>query len=289
MDLDLIQYFVEERVRIFLEEQKKTKELKMRVCNICEIEKDITEYNLTKDGKYKYKCCKSCYSIKRKEQTKRYCEKNKEVIKEKGRIYYIENKDVLYEKHRKWVEENNRNEYTKKWREENKEDIKIKNDIYFEKNKELIYYKKKEKYKSLTDEQKKMKNEKSRLNYHNNIENNRKNKNEYIKNRMLNEPLFKLAFNIRTLIRNSIKRQFTEKSKKTQEILGCSFEEFKIHLESMFDDNMNWDNQGTYWHLDHIKPISLAIDKEEVYKLNHYTNFQPLYWKDNLTKSNNYL
>lgn len=63
---------------------------------------------------------------------------------------------------------------------------------------------------------------------------------------IINDPLFKLCFNIRTLIRNSIKRQFTEKSKKTQEILDCSFEEFKIYLEEQFDENMNWNNKGSY-------------------------------------------
>ena len=85
-----------------------------------------------------------------------------------------------------------------------------------------------------------------------------------------------------------MKNRFTIKSKKTVEILGCSFEEFKLYLENKFDKKMNWDNQGSYWHMDHIKPISLAKTEEEVYELNHYTNFQPLYWKDNLTKSNFY-
>ena len=91
---------------------------------------------------------------------------------------------------------------------------------------------------------------------------------------------------MRNLIRNAFRRGFTTKSKKTIEILGCSFEEFYKHLESRFDDKMNWGNQGTYWHMDHIIPISSAKTEEEVYRLNHYTNFQPLYWLDNLIKSN---
>jgi hypothetical protein len=48
---------------------------------------------------------------------------------------------------------------------------------------------------------------------------------------------------------------------------------------------MTWENQGQ-WHLDHIYPISLAKNEQEVIKLNHYTNFQPLWAKDNLTKHN---
>ena len=103
------------------------------------------------------------------------------------------------------------------------------------------------------------------------------------------DQFFKLKFNIRNLIRNAFKRLFTEKSKKTIEILGCSFEEFKIHLESQFDENMNWENQGKYWHMDHIMPISSAKTEEDVFRLNHYTNFQPLYWEDNLKKSDKYL
>ena len=109
---------------------------------------------------------------------------------------------------------------------------------------------------------------------------------EYCKKRKAIDPLYKLSRGIRSLILISFKNQFTTKSKKTLEILNCSFEEFKLHLESQFDDKMNWSNQGTYWHMDHIIPISSAETEEDVYRLNHYTNFQPLYWLDNLKKSN---
>ena len=109
---------------------------------------------------------------------------------------------------------------------------------------------------------------------------------EYCKKRKAIDPLYKLSRGIRSLILISFKNQFTTKSKKTIEILGCSFEEFKLHLESKFDNKMNWKNQGTYWHMDHIIPISSAEAEEDVYRLNHYTNFQPLYWLDNLKKSN---
>jgi hypothetical protein len=48
---------------------------------------------------------------------------------------------------------------------------------------------------------------------------------------------------------------------------------------------MNWQNHGE-WHFDHIYPVSLAKNEEELIKLNHYTNFQPLWKKDNLEKRN---
>ena len=41
---------------------------------------------------------------------------------------------------------------------------------------------------------------------------------------------------------------------------------------------MCWDNYATYWAVDHIIPISWAKTEEEVYRLNHYSNFQPLDW-----------
>ena len=73
------------------------------------------------------------------------------------------------------------------------------------------------------------------------------------------------------------------KSNSSENILGCSFEHFKIHLESQFEHWMCWDNYGLYngelnygWDLDHIIPISSASTEEDIYKLNHYTNFQPL-------------
>lgn len=51
---------------------------------------------------------------------------------------------------------------------------------------------------------------------------------------------------------------------------------------------MFWNNHGTYWHLDHIIPISWAKSEEEVYKLNHYTNYQPLSAFENLAKNNRF-
>ena len=260
----------------------------MRICNICNIEKDITEYNLTKEGKYKYKCCKACFSEKIKAGTKIYYEKNKEKLNEKSRKYYQENKEILYDKYKLYYADNKDkiDEYMNEYREVNKEILKENSFNYREVNKDVLKESKKLYYQNLsTDEKEKLK-EQKRINYKNNRKKYRKNKNEYIRNRMLNEPLFKLKMNIRCLIKNSVKRQFTEKSKRTQEILGCTFEEFKLHLESQFDENMNWKNQGTYWHMDHIIPISSAQNEEEVYMLNHYTNFQPLYWEDNLRKGN---
>jgi hypothetical protein len=112
-------------------------------------------------------------------------------------------------------------------------------------------------------------------------------KRTYTKKRRLEDPLFKLSCSIRTLIYSSIKRQGYKKNSKTSNILGCSFEEFKAYIESQFNDKMSWDNYGE-WHLDHKTPISWAETEEQVYELSKYTNFQPLWQFENLSKGNKY-
>ena len=69
------------------------------------------------------------------------------------------------------------------------------------------------------------------------------------------------------------------------DVLGCSPEYLKEHLEKQFSQGMSWDNYGFYgWHIDHKIPLSSAKTEEEVYQLCHYTNLQPLWAKDNLSK-----
>lgn len=99
---------------------------------------------------------------------------------------------------------------------------------------------------------------------------------EYQRNRRKNDPVFKLKYSISRSIRNSLKVKKFTKSKKTVEILGCDIEFFKIYMEQKFTNEMNWDNYGKVWDIDHIIPLATAITEEDVIKLNHYTNLQPL-------------
>lgn len=108
----------------------------------------------------------------------------------------------------------------------------------------------------------------------------------YIKNKRYTDPIFKLKHSIRTLISNSINNRGYNKNSKTKVILGCTFEEFKQHIESNFEPWMNWNNYGnwngiptepnTAWDIDHIIPVSIAVTEDELLKLNHYTNLKPL-------------
>jgi len=98
---------------------------------------------------------------------------------------------------------------------------------------------------------------------------------------------FRLSCNLRSRVRKALKG--INKSKHTLELLGCSLEKFKVHLESKFSPGMSWSNYGYYgWHVDHVIPCTqFDLSKtEEQAKCFHYTNMQPLWMKDNISKHN---
>lgn len=98
------------------------------------------------------------------------------------------------------------------------------------------------------------------------------------------DPIFKLKCNISKSIRRALKNIDSTKSETTLEILGCgTYEKFKEHMQSQFSPGMTWDNYGK-WHNDHIVPLATAKTDEQIKKLSHYTNLQPLWAKDNLSK-----
>jgi hypothetical protein len=101
--------------------------------------------------------------------------------------------------------------------------------------------------------------------------------------RMKTDPLFKLKKNTRRLVLKTFEDHGFSKTSKTAEILGCSFEFFRNYLEQRFLPGMTWSNRKE-WHLDHIIPSSSATNEKQLIKLNHHTNFQPLWAKDNLSK-----
>ena len=255
------------------------------------------------------------YKLSLFERHQQYYIKNKEVIKEKKKIYYETNKDKIKSKnklrrkgfilkpieklHQKNEEILNRklalesirhniekiehkqcsrcketkstnnfgikykkeacrysnqckkcvSELNKTYRENNKEKLKLKNKAYKESNKELFK-------------------ERRML---------------YNRNKIKSDVLFKLKLNTRCLINNSFLGKDLKKKLKTEEILGCTFEYFKNHLESKFEPWMTWDNKGLYngtpnfgWDVDHVVPLITAKTEKEIIDLNHYTNLQPL-------------
>lgn len=113
-----------------------------------------------------------------------------------------------------------------------------------------------------------------------------------VNNKRAKDPIFKLGMNIRCLIRNSFKRVnnvTARKAQRTEQILGCSVEYFMEYLQSKFIEGMSFKNHGVYgWHIDHIKPLATAKTEQDIYTLNHYSNFQPLWAQDNLKKKDKF-
>jgi len=97
-------------------------------------------------------------------------------------------------------------------------------------------------------------------------------------------PVYRLRVNLRGNILQSFKRKGFTKNSKTFEILGCDYDTFEKHIADKFTEGMSLDNHGE-WHLDHQIPLALAETEEEVVELCHYTNYQPLWGKDNLEKN----
>ena len=139
-----------------------------------------------------------------------------------------------------------RKEYYKEYREANKEKIKE----YYQKNKEKL----KEKVK------------------------------EYQKNRKKTNPLFKMRCSLSSRTREAFKVSRWNKNNTTEKLLGCNYETAFKYLEKQFTKGMKWSNQGK-WHIDHKIPLASAKTETELIKLCFYTNLQPLWAEDNLSKS----
>ena len=110
---------------------------------------------------------------------------------------------------------------------------------------------------------------------------------EYARNRRQKDPLYRFFHSIRSQAVRVVKQVgLGKKPTSTFKWVGCSPEQLKAHIESLFQEGMTWDNYGKYgWHVDHIRPVS-SFKPEEWDQINHYTNLQPLWWQDNLSKSN---
>jgi hypothetical protein len=227
-----------------------------KTCSKC---KEIKELNLftnnksTKDGKNHHcKKCVSNYYIFNKEnlkvKIKEYSLQNKEKIKNYQKKYQILNVDKLknYQKTYKNKKENDKKYYLK-----NKEILLAKHKEYLLKNKESL-------------------NKKVLI---------------YEKERRKKDYLFKLTGNLRNRIYKAFKNNNYSKNNKTFLLLGEDIVFIKTFIENKFLTNMTWDNYGK-WHIDHIIPLSSAKTEEELNKLCHYTNLQPLWALDNFKKGN---
>jgi hypothetical protein len=238
--------------------------METRICSKCKIVKELDNFS----GEKRY--CKEC--INRYEKEKR--QNNEEYrlkVNERQRLYIKK----MYEDPLK------KSELNKKRRE-----YKKKNPPSEEQKRKSLKYSKKR----LQDnpELRKKMNEQSKEWRKKNPERVKEKRNKWICDNYKNNPLYYLRKRISSRTRLFLRRKGLMKSESTESILGCDYETFVKHIESLFKDGMNWDNKDK-WHLDHIIPLSSGETIEEINKLGHYTNIQPLWAEDNLKKGNRIL
>lgn len=226
-----------------------------KICTKCNIEKYICEFRKDKsknDGYYS--SCKECKL--------KYMRENKILV------------NLSAKRLRDLKKEINLEEFYFK----NREKLPSRDKEYYIKNREKKLSRRKE-YEIKNKEKIKSRDKEYRIN-------NRERRNEYERNRKLNDPIYKLKKNVRTRLNKYLKSAGITKSNRTFDIVGCSPPELKEYLERQFADGMSWEKMGKKIHIDHIIPLSSAKTEEEIYKLAHYSNLQPLWAKDNLIKSN---
>jgi len=212
-------------------------------------------------------------------------EENKSYMKE-----YVKNNKEKLKKYGKEYRENNKEKlkiYMKEYRENNKEIKKVKDKEYYDNNKEKLKEYSREHNKEYRENNKEKIKEYKKI--YNNKEEVKKEKNNKRRIRYKEDILYRLTSIIRANIRVRLKIDGEPIKKiKSEIILGCTFKELKQHIETKFEPWMTWENHGLYngelnygWDIDHIIPVSFAKTEEDVIKLNHYTNLQPLCSKVN--------
>src|SRR6056300_1843 len=113
----------------------------------------------------------------------------------------------------------------------------------------------------------------------------------YIRNKRKTDLNFRLSDKLRKRVRKVLNGK--SKSKKTMDLIGCSVDFLKKHLENQFQPGMSWNNYGNpngdhseCWHIDHILPCASfdLSDPKQQQKCFHYSNLQPLWAEDNMSK-----
>lgn len=139
--------------------------------------------------------------------------------------------------------------------------------------KQLEYYhKNKDKHKKYKESNKEKNKEYQKIYYQQNKEKIR----EYKKGYFETNPEAKLIDKTRKKVANEIEKGIRFMT-STMKYLGCNFNEYSEYLENQFDENMSWENYGTYWEIDHIIPLSKGGSF-------HHTNTQPLTVEENRKK-----
>lgn len=201
--------------------------------------------------------------MKSAEKLKRYNEQNVDRLKVEAARRYFENRDERLEKARQYYAEN-------------KETINKRNSEYGKQNSEHLK-KKANEYRAANRERSRSWDKKYR-------DSNKQKINDKLRERRRNDPMLRLKDAIRGSIRAYLGSKKTRRG-STFEIVGCTPDFLRQHLERQFKPGMTWENYGSHWHVDHRIPLASGNSSDEIKGLSHWTNLQPLEALENIIKS----
>lgn len=269
----------------------------MKLCKICNLKKQINQFNIVKgkNGKeYNLNFCIDCKKIKKR----KYRSDNKEKIANINKKYYQRTKSLLDKKKNALnilANKNNKKEYDKIYRLDNKK----KYQEYCKIHKSEISVKRHKYYLQTKNKKSEYNKRYALLNKSKIYEKNYK----YMKRRLEYDIRFKLRCSVSKTIRSSLKNK--KNGESCIKYLSYTIQELKQHLEKQFESWMTWKNWGVYkktwddqdsstwkWQIDHIIPQSCLLysnmNEDNFKKCWALENLRPLSAKDNLIKSNKF-
>ncbi len=249
---------------------RKTVDKKSKSCTGCHKTKPINEFYVRRDGHGDgHVCrCKSCNRVLKK----RYIQKNRDKINEQARNGYHRNKDKISKRYAQYYQDNR--DYmlrrSKAWRIKNHKKCLERDRAYRQTHSETV----KLRCKSWKDR---------------NGEYIKTWRNDYLKKRWRDSPVYRVRILLRNRHRRAVKMRGIS-GKRAFDLLGCTIRQYVLYIESKFYLGMSWGNMGLCpgsWQIDHIIPVAMfdLTDPKQQRKCFHYTNMQPLWWKDHQTKT----
>ena len=222
-----------------------------KICTKCKEEKNISNFSLARKNVYRSRCnsCKNednrIYRLNNKEKDKQSKQNWEEKNLDYWKLYSIDNKGELKKYYSEYYKENKEEiiNNVKKYYEKNKEDVLLERKKYYKKNKNSDFYK-----------------ERSIKYYH------------------IKKLNFPYIFAWRVVLKNALQRMNTKKTDRTINMLGYSATDLKNHMESLFQEGMNWNNWGE-WHIHHKKFVSQFDKNTSPNIVNALDNLIPL-WKE---------
>ena len=268
--------------------------MQMKTCSKCHETKPVSEFSRDRSKKYGLRHqCKACDAVYRADNREKivkrraeYYVANRDKIARRMAEHYVDNRDKIAKQQAEYYAAN-RDKIREKhayYRVANSDKSTKRHAKYYAANRDKIRKQQAEHYAANSD-----KSAERHAEYQSEYcANHREERRGYERNRRANDIQYRLACNLRSRLNTAIKNN--QKTGSAVRDLGCTTAELKEHLEDQFQPGMSWNNYGE-WHIDHIKPLNAfnLENRKELLEACHYTNLQPMWGSENISKGNKIL